>query len=339
MTSRELVFVSEGVDVHPQFSLGEFVKSGQKPDRVSYLGKYRHNCTSKKKIKWSNGQKRCFFRIKSGCVAHKGKILRFMTLTSSQSMNRTMSNSFRALKERIRRKTPYKLFEDGYISKNRLAFYYPDRRYFKKLDFEYIKVETKEGVEGVFHVCYFGSYIPQRWLSESWFDITGSDRYIRNNVDIRQIKNRHGLQSRVANYVINQYIVSQTSDDGVSAYVRFSNSWNWCFRGFIGQWNYFKSLHRQFHDYDKIYTLWDKFVWNRCHPPPTQSYLDFDYSYLPEQDYTPIKCEDCPFIRSGCYLDFWEDRGDCIYSKKGIDSWSKELNFLDGVDLYVLSKV
>ena len=79
-------------------------------------------------VEWS-----CFFRIKSDCIPHRGKILRFMTLTSSQNMNRTMSNSFRALKERTRRKTPYKLFEEAYISKNKLFFYYPDRQYYKKI--------------------------------------------------------------------------------------------------------------------------------------------------------------------------------------------------------------
>ena len=83
------------------------------------------------------------------------------------------------------------------------------------MEFEYVKVETTECAEGVFHIFYFGSYTPQKWLSESWFEITGSDKYIKNNVDIRQIKNRYGQQTKLANYVINQYIVSQTDDSRI----------------------------------------------------------------------------------------------------------------------------
>jgi hypothetical protein len=171
------------------FSLKLEVRFDKKPDRVSYLGKYGHNCTFKEKKKWSNGQKRCFFRIKSCCVAYSNKNLRFMTLTSSPKMKRSISDSFRALKERIIRKTPYEYFKDGYISKNERAFYFPDRQYYKLVKFEYLKVSTSEGVDSVYHICFFGDYIPQKWLSKCWFEITGSDRYFKNNVDIRKIKN------------------------------------------------------------------------------------------------------------------------------------------------------
>ena len=262
--------------------------SKKNPARIPLLVKYLHNCTPKKekpqKRKWNSAQKRCFQRIKSGCVVHRNKPLRFMTLTSAPNMKRSMSSSFRVLKERVRRKTPYSLYKEGYISKNRRAFYYPDRRYNKTLNFEYQKISTSEGVDGVYHIVYFGDYIPQEWLSSCWEDITSTAKI----VDIRKVKNRCGEQKKVSYYVVNQYVTTQ-DNGGTTQYIRFSCSWGWCFRGFIGKWKEFKVGYRNILDYDLVYSLWDKYVWSVTHPPPDQTELSVNVTY--EVDPIPNDCE------------------------------------------------
>jgi hypothetical protein len=74
----------------------------------------------KRVFEWSDSQKHCYHRIKTGCRCHKNDILRFLTLGPSPNMKRDQQASFRALKERIKRQTPLKLYKNGYVSRSQL---------------------------------------------------------------------------------------------------------------------------------------------------------------------------------------------------------------------------
>lgn len=88
--------------------------------------------------------------------------------------------------------------------------------------FEYLRVRTDEG-NGVLHVIYRGSYIPRSWLQSQWIDIHKSW-----NVDIRDTQRYH------CTYIINQYL------SGQSAFVRYSTTLSWIFKGAVAQWNALK---------------------------------------------------------------------------------------------------
>jgi hypothetical protein len=245
----------------------------------------------KYKKTWSGGQRRAFFRIKSGLVANRGRDLRFMTLTSAQNMQRPMSRSYQSLVQRIRRLTPFRLYKQGFVAKKDLLAYYPNREFFKPFKCDYLKVSTSEGVEGVFHILFFGEFIPARWLSSTWSQITGTAKI----VDIRKVKTRKGDERGVSAYVVNQYVVTQEDNEGQSQYLRFSNSWDWCFRGFMGVWREFRRDRRKdlLLDYDRVFSEWDDYVFFKRHPPPPVIILDdyieggniegYDYSKIQKQ--------------------------------------------------------
>lgn len=211
-------------------------------------------------------------------MAHRGQDLRFLNLTTAPNMKRTKEESFRAVKERIRRATPLSMYfflcAIGYTRDIHqfLRHYYPNKAPNEHLDFEYTKITTKEGPSGVFHILYFGDYVPQRWLSDSWGDLTGT-AYI---VDIHRVRVQRGNEKRLAVYTVNQYVTG-----GQTEYVRFSNSWQWCFRGFIGAWEAFR---RAFSDipYEERWQKWDTYLQTKLHPPPSFTNL-WDYG-LEEQN-------------------------------------------------------
>lgn len=88
--------------------------------------------------------------------------------------------------------------------------------------FEYLRVRTGEG-HGVLHILYRGTFIPHSWLQSQWIDIHHSW-----NVDIRDTQRYH------CSYVVNQYLCGQ------SAFVRYSATASWIFRGAVAQWNILK---------------------------------------------------------------------------------------------------
>ena len=135
----------------------------------------------------------------------------------------------------------------GYIDSKDLKKYYPGKPLEEPLRFEYIKVETEEGVQGVFHVLYFGDYIPQKWLSDAWKEITGS-AYV---VDIRACKDTVKSPKRLARYCVAQYVSGQT------AFVRFSWSWGWVGKGFVKVW---KTLLEEVRNFKKAITLWERLL-------------------------------------------------------------------------------
>jgi len=321
-------------------SLDQFLQKGTFDQKFPSLVYIEHNSPSidyrPLKNPWSNKQKRAYFRAKSGIHAHAGEKLRFMTLTTAQIMNKKPLNQCRQqLTQRIRRLSPNRLTEltneDGkpYLSKNKRAFFYPEfnRQYDKKLKHDYLNVYTTEGVDGVIHVLFFGSYIPQEWLSDTWMDITES----ANIVDIRLVKNRKGDSKNVAKYVVTQYAITQSKNGEPTHYDHFSNSWKWCFRGFIGIWREFKRLHR-WADYDVVYSLWEDEITRMAHPPPlpyTFTLEDFDFAWPNTEHGYPsalnecneqkeYDCKECKFHRTNCNFFFTrpnETKPRCIHGK------------------------
>lgn len=180
---------------------------------------------------WNRQQKRAYHRILSGVYRHRYERLRFLTLTSASDMDKNIQDCFRLLYFRMRKIKPYQLIEEGWISYNRACRIYGiDKLGFTLSRFDYLKVLTSEGVEGVLHILYFGSFYPQQWLSYQWFDITG----VASVVDIRQCKKRVYNSERLSRYVVSQYV------SGQSQFLRFSSSVNWCFKGFVRVWNAIK---------------------------------------------------------------------------------------------------
>jgi len=177
---------------------------------------------------WTRQQRRAYQRILSGLRKHKGELLRFITLTTAKGMKRDIRQAFKVLHERIRRLTPLKLLKQGYITKDELKKYYPNKPLNEPIRFEYFKVETAEGVAGVLHILYFGDYIPQKWLSDVWREITGT-AYI---VDIRACREPVHSPKRLARYVVSQYVAGQ------KAFIRFSWSKGWVARGFVKVWQF-----------------------------------------------------------------------------------------------------
>ena len=197
---------------------------------------------------WSKKQKRAYHRILSGLRVHKGELLRFLTLTTAEYMQRDLRSAWRVLKERIRRLTPLRLIKMGYIELKDVRKYYPNKSLNEPLKFEYLKVETDEGVAGVLHVLYFGDYIPQKWLSDAWKEITGT-AYI---VDIRACKDPVKSPKRLARYCVAQYVSGQT------AFVRFSWSWGWVGKGFVKVWR--TLLKEVGYDIKRAIALWEKLL-------------------------------------------------------------------------------
>ena len=156
-----------------------------------------------------------------------------MTLTSAPNMKRDIKSARRVLKERIRRLTPARLLKLGYITPKDLRRLYPGKPLNEPLRFEYFQVFVEgEGVSGVYHILFVGDPIPQAWLSDAWRDITGT-AFI---VDIRACRDSVSDAKRLASYCVSQYVVGQSGQK------RFSWSWGWVSRGFIGVWEKIKEL-------------------------------------------------------------------------------------------------
>lgn len=184
---------------------------------------------------WSRKQKRCFQRIMAGFRRHGKKRLRFLTLTTDVGFGGNINKCFSRLRMRIsNRLTVLFLLSNGWISYEDVLYYYGEGFYWDDpFPFEFIKVETAEGQAGVLHVIYFGRYMPQKWVSDAWSDITNGS-YV---VDIRMCKRRVYNAFKLACYCVAQYVSGGQSD-----YVRFTCSQDWCFKGFVVLWNSLKKL-------------------------------------------------------------------------------------------------
>jgi len=221
---------------------------------------------------WSPSQRNAFLRVKSGIVRHQGKILRFLTLTSAPEMLRSLQKTFDCMKTAIKRYTPHRLYKEGYISKNKIKFYYPGKNPFDTLDFEYIKIKTTEG-NGVYHIPYFGDFLPYNFLCDLYSYYTG----FAWDLDIRRVgktPRSNKDRKKLSYYVMNQYVVNQQDEQGISQYNGYSTSWNWIFRGFTKWYNQFRSdyQHLDYLDRDKLV---NKFLLRKGWiPPPDQMLLD-----------------------------------------------------------------
>ena len=180
-----------------------------------------------KNFKWVSGwgkkQRHGFHRVLSGVkkAIYNGERLRFLTLTN-KTWNERLNQDFQALKQRIRRA--------GY-------------------KFEYWKCRTSEG-GGVLHIVYRGDYIPQAFISECWYQITG-DSYI---VDIREIN--YDDYKRVARYVVSQHL---TCGQGTS-YVRSSWSWGWVCKGFVKVWKEIVCVYANSRGMKYCIDVWDRWL-------------------------------------------------------------------------------
>jgi hypothetical protein len=171
---------------------------------------------------------RIFHRMTSGHQRHGGERLRHMTLTSIPGTDpATMSKHKQRLIQEIRRLTPFKLYKLGYMDYAQLHSKYSGHPYGKPLTFEYLSLKTNEG-NGVYHIPFYGDYIPHKWLSDKWVHIHGA-----HNVwltDYGCVKNT----GKMTGYLLNQYIAGQER----ILETRLSWSRGWVFRRFVRVWNY-----------------------------------------------------------------------------------------------------
>jgi hypothetical protein len=196
-------------------------------------------------------QKRAFQTVLSGLkfARYGNKKVRFLTLTTSEiqgnsdnDLQTSLNLNFQILYKRIKRYSPYRLFKEGYISKNKLTSVYGRNDLFKKFSFEYFKVLTNEG-NGVLHILYRGSYLPYNFIVDNWQDIHNSWDLNIKLIDLTDPKDSAG-------YVVSQYVSHQRS-----SYVRSSQSWNWVFRGFKSLWYSMVHFYK-----DNLFELWDSIL-------------------------------------------------------------------------------
>ena len=224
---------------------------------------------------WDKPQRRCFQRLKTGFHWHKGEILRFLTLNTIPDMKKGISECYSDLYKRIRRLTPMKLYQDGYVSKSQLRNQYAGTSLNENLSFDYIKIRTSEGPSGVLHILYFGDFLPQRWLKENWHAITGGS----NSAFIKMCRRPVYNEKRLAGYCIEQYCISQNKDVGCSAFEGYSWSRDWAYKGFSKDWEVQKALVGT-DNREMLFESWNDWL-DRCKrgPPPwLQLPLEVEYT-------------------------------------------------------------
>ena len=206
---------------------------------------------------WSNAQKGCYTAIRSGLICHNDKPLRFLTLTSVPDMARSITDCFKVLVNRIERMTPFKFINLGLISEKKLSYYFPDIGLNDFLKFDYLYVLTSEGANGVLHILYFGSYINEKWLKDSWENITGGARQLI----IENVNQGDKNIIELSRYIVNQnkifgYVAGQ------SAYVRHSYSKNWIYRGWRNDFLKLKRVYLEKYRNRFKFKVLDESFWN-----------------------------------------------------------------------------
>jgi hypothetical protein len=207
---------------------------------------------------WSKPQRRCFQRLKTGFHWHNNEILRFLTLGSIPDMHKDISSCYTDLYKRIRRLTPLKLLTTGYITKRQLRLQYANVPLNQRLKFDYIKIKTSEGAEGVLHILYFGDFLPQEWLKNNWCEITNGC----NSAYIKMCRTPVYNEKRLAGYCIDQYCINQNNNDGGTSFLRYSWSSGWAYGGFAKDWEFHKWLYKN-DQKNVLYYTWN--IWlERC---------------------------------------------------------------------------
>ena len=205
---------------------------------------------------WTKKQKRAHAKIRLGIRLRKNRsILRFLTLGTPSTYGGNIDKAFQVLKKRIKILTPQRLIDDGYISHKTAKYYYHTKYdYNNTLTFNYVRIRTAEGPNGVIHSPYFGDYLPQKWLYDNWKDILQVSNLANQSVDIRACKENVHDTARLSSYVVNHYCTNQ---DG---FLSSSMSWDWCFRGCVTAFYRFKQEKKeQFPNIEMndILELWD----------------------------------------------------------------------------------
>lgn len=175
----------------------------------------------------SKKEKRAYQRMVSGLTIANYKLgfMRFMTLTTARNVPTTvtvhhkdgstseiskLTRDFDKLKLRIQRAT---IEKDG----------------FKGFRFNrYFKLTTDEGY-GVFHIVYWGEYIPQAWLSSQWDEIHSSPIVYIEACYGGLKRNIKGL----VGYLLTNYLTKQPIR-------RMSYGWKWAWLGFCKSWQNIK---------------------------------------------------------------------------------------------------
>jgi hypothetical protein len=170
-------------------------------------------------VSWPNPEqrkrKRLYFYLRSGLLWNASGDMRFLTLTSAPGSPPDLGRSFNRLVTVIRRTTPQRLVEDGWLKVTDLGRFYPGKPVDEPLRFEYGGCRTDEG-HGVIHLMVSGDYLPVRWLRSWWLKI-----HAAKQLNIQLIKRR----DKVAGYILGQYIGKQTR------FIRMYVSRGWLFPG------------------------------------------------------------------------------------------------------------
>ena len=170
-------------------------------------------------VSWPNKEqrkrKRLYFYLRSGLLWNAAGDMRFLTLTSAPGSPPDLGRSFHHLVMTIRRTTPQRLVEDGWVQVGDLGRFYPGKPVDEPLRFEYAGCRTDEG-HGVIHLMVSGDYLPVRWLRSLWVKI-----HAAKQLNIQLIKRR----DKVAGYILGQYIGKQNN------FIRMYVSRGWLFPG------------------------------------------------------------------------------------------------------------
>lgn len=266
-------------------------------------------------VLWRSKHYRCYRRILCGLYVHNNQILRFLTLTSVPGQKVEIGSAFHVLYKRIRRLTVRSLVNSGYLSKRQASFFYgAEKKGFwdKCFCFDFIRVRTDEGVSGVFHLLYFGEFIPQKWLFDSWKDILGVDHMVKHSVDIRQCKSSIYDSKRLARYCVSQYVAGQDK------YVKFYSSAWWVFPYFTRKYNSDRAWYSRGHYwYPKVYPKPKGFsFFYHCYLPNLIWFRLFEKWYHPYPQYT---LDNRLAFVPGLYL----EGNDRVASDKALKRWLK----------------
>jgi hypothetical protein len=228
---------------------------------------------------FSRKQKRAFHCIKTGIdIARRfNQRIRFLTLSTSRiQMDNTdysklkLNDSFRRLKQIIRRTKVIDLVMLGYIANDGLRKYYPNKKLGDSLIFDYFRVRTNEG-NGVLHILFKGDYIPYNYLVDIWNDVHNSW-----NIDIKEVKVNRESALKTSCYVVTQYLSNQDS-----SYQRSSKSWKWAIRDYYKRFYeyiiecktryYYNPVQSKFYKNNTeidIFKIWVERLVSLLKPPP-----------------------------------------------------------------------
>lgn len=191
-------------------------------------------------LHWNDKHRRCYQRIRLGLERHRScKRLRFLTLTSVPGQTTDIGSAFNNLNREIHHLTGEKLVRLGYLTSNQARYYYGKNQE-RPFVFSFLRVRTDEGYQGVFHILFFGQFIPRRWIADAWQRLLGVPRMSEHSVDIRECRQDIRSPIRLARYCVSQYVAGQNK------YVKFYQSKGWLYRGWKNDYDYCRRHYRRY---------------------------------------------------------------------------------------------